>query len=83
MFMSITMHVHITDIKDFLRSYGVAVDRYIANKAACVSKYDYQHDKMNILAFINIYSSKFSQTWFVNIFHRQNFAPYGSWIQRC
>ena len=28
------------------------------------------------------YSSNFSQSWFVNIFHRQNFAPYGIWISR-
>ena len=44
-----------------------------------VSMYDDQDDdKMNTLAFVNFYSSKFYQPSFVKIFHHQKFAPYGS-----
>ena len=52
----------------------------ITNKAACAhTKHDNQCDnKVNALAFINFYLSKFSQPWFVKIFH-QIFALYNSW----
>ena len=47
------------------------------------SKHDNQDgDKMNTLAFIDFYSSKFSQPWFVKIFHRQNFVPYCIWLKQ-
>ena len=60
-----------TGIKDYL-----ATSVAIANKAVCMSKYDYQHnDKMNTLEFVNL----IFQTWFVNIFHCQNFVPYSIW----
>ena len=52
----------------------------IINKAASVhSKHDNQDDdKMSTLTFISFYSSKFSQPWFIAIFHRQNFDLYGN-----
>ena len=74
MFISITMHVH-TGIKDFLAAYLYDMYIAIANKVACMSKHDYQHDdKMNTLAFVNVLLIKISLTLIRQYFPQSKFC---------
>ena len=72
---SLLVRIKIFSPRSYIDSYSMYIKAARARSSLFTKlpAHDHDDDKMNTLAFVN-----FSQPLFVNIFHRQNFAPYGS-----